>query len=72
MHTEITQKLVESTGDAALRAAPVGLFPTMDSLESVLDLGISQLPITNPNELVCLLMTFQNTLLKVQANEKIE
>jgi hypothetical protein len=71
MNTETVQKLVESTGEPALRAQVQGLFPTLNNLEAVLDLGISQLPITNANELVCLLMTFQNTLLKVQANDPI-
>jgi len=47
----------------ALRAAPMALFPTMCSLQSVIDLGISQLPITTPNAVTGLLMTYHNTLL---------
>ena len=48
---------------AALRAVHQGLFPTMDSLQSVVDLADSKLPITTKNEVYTLLMTFQNTLL---------
>lgn len=42
------------------------LFPTMDTLESVVELGMSQLPITTPNALMSILNTYHNTLLKVQ------
>lgn len=49
----------------ALRAVPMGLFPTVGSLQEVVDLAESKLPITTQNDVFCLLMTFQNTLLKV-------
>lgn len=39
------------------------LFPTAGSLQEVLDLGESRLPITDRNELRSLLMTYHNTLL---------
>lgn len=53
---------------SALRAAPMGLFPTMASLQSVVDMAISQLPINTPNAVNALLMTYHNTLLdQVQA-----
>lgn len=58
------------TDNKNVQAHPMGLFPTMDNLESVLELGLSQLPITTPNQLVCLLMTYHNTLMKVQNDEK--
>jgi hypothetical protein len=43
--------------------APMSLFPTMGSLQQVIDLANSQLPITTPNALFGLLMTYHNTLL---------
>jgi hypothetical protein len=42
----------------------MGLFPTMESLQSVIDLGNSQLPIMDKNVLYGLFMTYHNTLLK--------
>ena len=52
-----------------LRAVAMGLFPTLDSLQSVVDLGLSQLPVMTPNALLGLLMSYHNTLLKVIADE---
>lgn len=49
---------------AALRAVPMTLFPTMDSLQEVVNLAQSKLPVNYQNEMVGLLMTYQNTLLK--------
>ncbi len=46
-----------------IRAVRMGLFPTHGSLQEVVDLGKSKLPITNENELVSLLMSYHNTLL---------
>lgn len=48
----------------AFRPVPMPLFPVLDNLNAVVDLGISQLPINTPNALVGLLMTYHNTLLK--------
>lgn len=48
-----------------LRAAPMGLFPTLGSLQEVVNYGESKLPITDKNDLFSLLMTYHNTLLKV-------
>lgn len=39
------------------------LFPTMGSLDEVMSLGESMLPITTKNSLTTLLMTYHNTLL---------
>lgn len=50
-----------------LRAAPMGLFPTMGSLQEVIDFADSKLPITDKNDLFTLLMTYHNTLLKVSS-----
>lgn len=54
----------------AFRPVPASLYPTLDNLESVVMLGISQLPITNTNQLRVLLMTYHNTLLKVLKDEQ--
>jgi hypothetical protein len=48
-----------------LRAVPMGLFPTMGSLQECVELADSKLPITDKNDLFSLLMTYHNTLLKV-------
>ena len=42
----------------------MSLFPTMGSLQEVVELAESKMPITSRNELFSLLMIFQNTLLK--------
>lgn len=47
---------------------PMGLFPTLDNCQSVVDLALSQLPINTPNAIVGLLMTYHNTLLKELKN----
>lgn len=49
-----------------LRAVPMTLFPTAGTLNEVVDLGESRLPITNSNDLFSLLMQYHNTLLKIQ------
>lgn len=41
----------------------MSLFPTFSSLEEVLELAESQLPIVNKNDLHALLMSYHNTLL---------
>ena len=42
------------------------IFPTMGSIQEVINYAEAQLPITNKNVLMTILMMFQNTLLKVQ------
>lgn len=42
----------------------MGLFPTLGSLQEVVDFADSKLPITDRNEMFSLLMTYHNTLLK--------
>lgn len=56
----------------ALRAVPMSLFPTMESLQSVVDLAISQLPITTSNQVINLLAIYHNTLLDQVASCKPE
>jgi hypothetical protein len=50
----------------ALRAVPMNLFPTLGSLQEVVDLAESKLPITDKNEMFSLLMSYHNTLLATQ------
>lgn len=52
-----------------LRAVPMGLFPTMGSLQDVIDLADSKLPIINRNEVISLLMTYHNTLLSIATRQ---
>lgn len=47
-----------------LRAVPMALFPTLGSLQEVVDFADSKLPITDRNDMFSLLMTYHNTLLK--------
>lgn len=47
-----------------LRAVPMPLFPTLGSLQEVVDFSESKLPIKDKNELFSLLMVYHNTLLK--------
>jgi len=52
---------------------PVGtnsLFPTMNSIQEVIDYAEAQLPVTNKNTLMTILMVFQNTLIKLQQEGK--
>jgi hypothetical protein len=49
----------------SLRAVPMTVFPTLGTLNEVVELGESKLPISDKNELFSLLMTYHNTLLKV-------
>lgn len=62
----------ETVDIPALRAVHLGLYPTLDSLESVVDLGLSQLPINSPNALVSVLMTYHNTMIRLQKESKHE
>lgn len=50
-----------STG---LAVVPMPLFPTLGSMQEVIELANSKIPVTHQNEMYSLLMTFQNTLLK--------
>ena len=53
----------ESQTQLLFRAVHMGLFQTLGSIQEVVDLGRSKLPISNENELISLLMTMQNTVL---------
>ena len=47
-----------------IRPVRMSLFPSMGSLQDVVDFAKSKLPITNENDLFSLLMTYHNTLLE--------
>ena len=49
-----------------LRPVHMGLFPSLDTLEAAIELGLSQLPITTSTQLMGIIMVYHNTLLKVQ------
>lgn len=49
-----------------LRPVNMGLFPSLDTLEAAIELGLSQLPITTSTQLVGILLVYHNTLIKVQ------
>lgn len=55
--------------DPPIRAVPMGLFPTRSSLQEVIDLAMSQVPITDKNVVYSLLATYHNTLLHVLSKE---
>lgn len=46
-----------------LRAVPMSLFPTANTLQEVVDQAETKLPISNKNELISILMLYHNTLL---------
>lgn len=52
-----------NTHTTTTRPAPKPVFPTMGSLQEVIDLAESRLPITNKNDLTAILATYHNTLL---------
>jgi hypothetical protein len=53
----------------ALRAVKMGLYPTMTSLQSVVDLAKSQLPSIHHNAMTGLMMTYHNTMLDVMERD---
>lgn len=53
-----------SPAQPPLRAVVMSLFPTLGSLNEVMALAESKLPITNTNELHALLFTYHNTLIQ--------
>ena len=54
----------------ALTTASMPVFPTMGSLQEVVDYADSQLPITSKNDICALLFIYHNTLLKLLQTPK--
>lgn len=52
-----------NTPQPQLRAVPMNLFPSMNSLDEVVELAKSKLPMESHNEIHSLLMSYHNTLL---------
>lgn len=50
---------------------PQPVFPTMGSIQEVIDLAESRLPITDKNDMTALLAIYHNTLLKVQKDSGV-
>ena len=48
----------------------MNLFPTLGSLQEVVNLAESKVPVVSRNEMYSLLMTYHNSLLKVIEDEK--
>lgn len=63
-------ELLNRIGEPALRAVPMALYPTLDSLDSVVMMATSQVPKTT-NEIVAMLMIYHNTLLKMMEKEHV-
>lgn len=51
-----------------IRAVPMNIFPTLTTLEEVIALAKSQLPIMDEQQLVTVLMMYHNTLLAYVRN----
>jgi hypothetical protein len=66
----IGQSRIANRNQESLRAHPLNVFPTLGSLQEVIDLAESKMPITDKNEMRSLLMTYHNSLLKVLNDEK--
>ena len=49
---------------------PMSIYPTLGSLQEVIELANSKLPVIQQNEMYALLMTFQNTLLRELENHR--
>lgn len=52
-----------------LRAVPMTLFPTAESLQDAVNRANARLPIHTANELYAVLMMYHNSLLNTQAND---
>lgn len=48
----------------------MNLYPAMNSVEEVIALALSKIPVTHQNEMVSILMTYHNTLMKEIHNDK--
>lgn len=69
-HNPCAELVIKAHLPQQLTTQPMPLYPTMDSLNSVLDLAYSQLPEVHPNKLASLMVTYHNTLLAQLKKEK--
>lgn len=56
--------IVTSYGKITIEPHYMSLFPHMDSLQSCMDMIVSQLPLNNKNAAVGAVLTYHNTLVK--------
>ena len=56
-------QLTINTEEPVLRPVSMNVFPTMGSLQEVIDFAESRLPINSKNEVTTLLFIYHNTLL---------
>lgn len=68
LHNEPTSKHENLTA-SSIKPAPMSLYPTLDSLQSAVDLAYSQLPGVSQNTVLKLMMIYHNTLLKALEQE---
>jgi hypothetical protein len=57
-------KTPDTKAEPNIKPVPMPVYPTMESLGSVIDLAYSQLPDVPQNKVMALFMTYHNTLLK--------
>ena len=64
--------MTTQTPQPHLRAVPMSLslYPTFGSLQEVIDLAHSKLPLTQKNDIVVLFNIYHNTLLSIQAGDQ--
>ncbi len=60
----------EEVRQSGLRPVRLGMYPVLDNLESVVEMGNSQLPVETPNQLMAILMVYHNTMVKIMEEEK--
>lgn len=53
-----------------IRPIPQTIYPEKDTLDEAAEFVLDQVPITDPNEMYALLMTYHNTLLKEARNDQ--
>lgn len=61
-----------TTAHVDIKPAPMPLYPTMGSMNSVIDLAVSQMPGVPINTIMTLFMTYHNTLLSVLENNHVK
>lgn len=59
-----------ATPQQHMKPVPMPVFPTLGSIQEVMELAESRLPITNKNDLQALLATHHNTLLSLLKHQK--
>lgn len=67
-HNQDTSKH-EASVELSIKPVPIPLYPTMDSLQSAVDLAFSQIPEVPQNTVLRLLSIYHNTLLAVLEKE---